>query len=142
MLPANLMPGKALQGKTCAARIDHPLPSQHGSCAAMLHQAPAQDQPARRTLILSATVSQIRVPGWQQGQGGAPTDSTPQVTSLWPPMNLVPEIMLMSAPSSSGRWNMGDMKLLSTRQMAPAAWAISASALMSHTCGSHVAAAR
>lgn len=62
------------------------------------------------------------------------TLSSPSVMSPWPPTNLVPEVMLMSAPRSSGRWNTGAMMLLSTHVMAPAARAMAAMAAMSQIC--------
>lgn len=55
-----------------------------------------------------------RVGGWRawvkyrRSARAAPrTDRTPPVTSEWPPMNLVMDVMQMSAPRSSGLWNTG-----------------------------------
>ena len=62
------------------------------------------------------------------------TDSRPAMTSEWPPMNFVAEVMLMSAPMSKGRWYRNVMMLLSTATRAPASCAASVSLCRSHTC--------
>jgi len=53
---------------------------------------------------------------------------------LAPLPHFVPDVMLISAPRSIGRWKTGAMMLLSTQQMAPAAREMSAMALMSQIC--------
>ena len=57
----------------------------------------------------------------------------PAITRPWPSRYLVPECMMMSAPNSTGRCRAGVAKQLSSASRAPALWAISASAWMSHT---------
>ena len=59
--------------------------------------------------------------------------TAPAITRPWPSRNLVPEWITKSAPKAAGRCNAGEAKQLSTASNTPAAWAMSASAWMSHT---------
>ena len=58
--------------------------------------------------------------------------SAPAMTRPCPSRNLVPECTTISAPSCKGRCSTGVAKQLSTASKAPAPWARSASAAMSH----------
>jgi len=55
----------------------------------------------------------------------------PATTSLCPPIYLVILCMTTSAPSKSGFWRHGDMKVLSITSIAPFAWQSFATAAMS-----------
>ena len=57
----------------------------------------------------------------------------PATTRPWPSRYLVPECTTTSAPKSIGRCRAGVQKQLSTAKTAPALWAISANARISHT---------
>ena len=57
----------------------------------------------------------------------------PAITRPWPSRYLVPECTIKSAPMAMGRCKIGVAKQLSTTSNALPAWAMSASALMSHT---------
>ena len=69
-------------------------------------------------------VSRVAQPTWKKytcfANSGSLTDRIPAVMSECPPMNFVPDVMLMSAPSASGCWNTGAKMLLSTTTIAPA----------------------
>ena len=62
------------------------------------------------------------------------TASTPAMTSEWPPMNFVADVMLTSTPMSSGLWYRNVRMLLSATDIAPASWAIWVRAFRSQTC--------
>ncbi len=57
----------------------------------------------------------------------------PATIRPWPSRYLVPEWITRSAPRDNGRCKAGEQKQLSTASNAPALWAMSASARMSHT---------
>ena len=59
--------------------------------------------------------------------------TAPAITRPWPSRYLVPLCVMRSAPIDAGCWSAGLQKQLSTASSAPPAWAMSASARMSHT---------
>ena len=108
-----------------------PMPARAAGAACGCRAAPARPSRGRASRPGRASARPAR------RSGSAGPAATPASTSEWPFRYLVAEWKTRSAPCSSGRQLIGVAIVLSTTSLAPAAWAISATAGMSATarCG-------